>query len=129
MRQLCDHWWVWARKGWFKQQSRTVLLLPTDSSGTRVCISCEPLQRCPAATPPAPCHAHLHTRACMQMVSLLHLAEITEEGVTFQSPVDGTRMLLTPEESMGIQNRLGADIMMALGGWLRLHAGHPEQTS
>ncbi len=43
-----------------------------------------------------------------QMVSLLHLAEITEEGVTFQSPIDGSRMLLTPEQSMAIQNRLGA---------------------
>eukprot|EP00882_Tetradesmus_deserticola_P015291 GHRQ01016287.1.p1 GENE.GHRQ01016287.1~~GHRQ01016287.1.p1 ORF type:complete len:396 (+),score=137.37 GHRQ01016287.1:682-1869(+) len=49
-----------------------------------------------------------------QMVSLLHLADITEEGVTFQSPVDGSRMLLTPEESIGIQNDLGADIMMQL---------------
>jgi queuine tRNA-ribosyltransferase len=48
------------------------------------------------------------------MVSLLHLAEITEEGVTFQSPVDGSRLLLTPEESIQIQNRLGADIIMAL---------------
>ena len=49
-----------------------------------------------------------------QMVSLLALAEITEEGVTFQSPVDGTRMLLTPEESMRVQNKIGSDIMMAL---------------
>lgn len=49
-----------------------------------------------------------------QMVSLLHLADITEEGVTFQSPVDGSRMLLTPEESIAIQNNLGADIMMQL---------------
>lgn len=49
-----------------------------------------------------------------QMVSLLHLADITEEGVTFQSPTDGQRMLLTPEHSMAIQNRLGADIIMAL---------------
>ncbi|CAI5461795.1 unnamed protein product [Closterium sp. Yama58-4] len=38
-----------------------------------------------------------------QMVSLLHLADITEQGVEFQSPVDGTRMLLTPEESIAIQ--------------------------
>ncbi|PWA79076.1 queuine tRNA-ribosyltransferase [Artemisia annua] len=38
-----------------------------------------------------------------QMVSLLHLADITEEGVTFQSPVDGKPMLLTPEESIQIQ--------------------------
>eukprot|EP00193_Tetraselmis_chui_P001457 CAMPEP_0177760360 /NCGR_PEP_ID=MMETSP0491_2-20121128/5227_1 /TAXON_ID=63592 /ORGANISM="Tetraselmis chuii, Strain PLY429" /LENGTH=398 /DNA_ID=CAMNT_0019276257 /DNA_START=220 /DNA_END=1416 /DNA_ORIENTATION=- len=49
-----------------------------------------------------------------QMVSLLHLADITEEGVAFQSPVDGKQMLLTPEHSMGIQNKLGADIIMAL---------------
>jgi len=49
-----------------------------------------------------------------QMVSLLHLAEITEEGVTFQSPVDGEKMLLTPEHSIQIQNRIGADIIMAL---------------
>lgn len=49
-----------------------------------------------------------------QMVSLLHLADITEEGVTFQSPTDGRRMLLTPEHSIAVQNRLGADIIMAL---------------
>jgi len=49
-----------------------------------------------------------------QMVSLLALAEITEEGVTFASPVDGTRMLLTPEQSMALQNSIGSDIMMAL---------------
>ncbi|KAH7440932.1 hypothetical protein KP509_03G016600 [Ceratopteris richardii] len=49
-----------------------------------------------------------------QMVSLLHLADITEEGVTFQSPVDGKPMLLTPEESIAIQNKIGADIIMAL---------------
>lgn len=49
-----------------------------------------------------------------QMVSLLELAEITEEGVTFQSPNDGTTMLLTPEMSIAHQNRIGADIIMAL---------------
>lgn len=46
----------------------------------------------------------------LQMVSLLHLAEITEAGVEFQSPVDGARLLLTPEQSMGIQNRLGEQV-------------------
>lgn len=46
----------------------------------------------------------------LQMVSLLHLAEITEAGVEFQSPVDGARLLLTPEQSMGIQNRLGEQL-------------------
>ena len=49
-----------------------------------------------------------------QMVSLLHLADITEEGVSFQNPKSGERMMLTPEMSMQIQNRLGADIIMAL---------------
>lgn len=38
-----------------------------------------------------------------QMVSLLKLAAITEEGVAFSSPVDNTRQLLTPEESISIQ--------------------------
>ncbi|KAJ8433795.1 hypothetical protein Cgig2_025958 [Carnegiea gigantea] len=54
-----------------------------------------------------------------QMVSLLHLADITEKGVTFQSPVDGKPMLLTPEESIEIQNRIGADIIMALDDVVR----------
>lgn len=49
-----------------------------------------------------------------QMVSLLDLADITEEGVTFQSPTDGSQMLLTPEKSIEIQNDIGADIIMAL---------------
>lgn len=49
-----------------------------------------------------------------QMVSLLKLAEITEQGVQFQSPVDGKLMMLTPEESIRCQNQIGADIMMQL---------------
>jgi tRNA-guanine transglycosylase len=49
-----------------------------------------------------------------QMVSLLALAEITEEGVTFANPTDGKRMLLTPEQSIQLQNQIGSDIMMAL---------------
>lgn len=49
-----------------------------------------------------------------QMVSLLELAEITEEGVKFQSPVDGTEMMLTPEQSIKFQNEIGADICMQL---------------
>ncbi|EEH59874.1 uncharacterized protein MICPUCDRAFT_25109 [Micromonas pusilla CCMP1545] len=48
-----------------------------------------------------------------QMVSLLDLADI-EEGVAFQSPVDGRQLFLTPERSMNIQNSIGADILMAL---------------
>ncbi|KJE93636.1 queuine tRNA-ribosyltransferase [Capsaspora owczarzaki ATCC 30864] len=49
-----------------------------------------------------------------QMVSLLALAEITEEGVRFQSPHDGSMLMLTPEKSMELQNVIGADIMMQL---------------
>ena len=49
-----------------------------------------------------------------QMVSLVELATISETGVHFQSPVDGSNMLLTPEKSIGLQNQIGADIMMAL---------------
>ncbi|KAL3880034.1 hypothetical protein ACJMK2_032306 [Sinanodonta woodiana] len=49
-----------------------------------------------------------------QMVSLLKLAEIKEEGVKFQSPHDGSEMMLTPEKSIEIQNSIGADIMMQL---------------
>lgn len=49
-----------------------------------------------------------------QMVSLLELAHITEEGVKFKSPHNGTEMLLTPEKSIEIQNSIGADIIMQL---------------
>ena len=48
------------------------------------------------------------------MVSLCKLMEVTEEGVNFQSPHDGSMMQMTPEHSMYIQNIIGADIMMAL---------------
>ena len=37
-----------------------------------------------------------------------------EDGVTFQSPIDGQQMMLTPERSIHIQNGIGADIIMAL---------------
>ncbi|KAA0705239.1 Queuine tRNA-ribosyltransferase catalytic subunit 1 [Triplophysa tibetana] len=49
-----------------------------------------------------------------QMVSLVELSEVTEEGVTFRSPYDGKEILLTPEQSITIQNSLGSDIMMQL---------------
>ncbi|XP_055377842.1 queuine tRNA-ribosyltransferase catalytic subunit [Condylostylus longicornis] len=49
-----------------------------------------------------------------QMVSLLKLAEINEEGVKFKSPYDDTECMLTPEHSIEIQNTIGADIIMQL---------------
>eukprot|EP00918_Siedleckia_nematoides_P070774 GHVU01154495.1.p1 GENE.GHVU01154495.1~~GHVU01154495.1.p1 ORF type:complete len:481 (+),score=74.56 GHVU01154495.1:446-1888(+) len=49
-----------------------------------------------------------------QMVSLCSHSVVSEEGVRFEHPVDKVDLLLTPEESMKIQNSIGADIMMAL---------------
>ncbi len=47
-----------------------------------------------------------------QVFSLGALRKITEEGVRFQSPIDGAKMMLTPEESMRIQKVLNSDIVM-----------------
>jgi len=47
-----------------------------------------------------------------QVFSLGTLRKITEDGVRFASPVNGDRMLLTPEESMRIQRVLNSDIAM-----------------
>ena len=47
-----------------------------------------------------------------QVWSLGDLRKITEQGVTFASPVDGARVELTPEISMQVQRDLGADIVM-----------------
>jgi len=49
-----------------------------------------------------------------QVMSLSKLRKITEEGVTFQSHIDGSTHMLTPERAMEIQHMLGSDITMAL---------------
>ena len=49
-----------------------------------------------------------------QVYSLGDLRKISEEGVRFASPVNGDRLLLTPEESMHIQRVMDADIVMVL---------------
>jgi len=49
-----------------------------------------------------------------QVTSLTKNARVDEEGVTFASPLDGTRRLLTPERAVEIQQALGADIAMVL---------------
>lgn len=59
-------------------------------------------------------HCLLTDSGGFQMVSLLELAEITEEGVKFKSPYDGSECMLTPEHSIQIQNTIGADIIMQL---------------
>jgi queuine tRNA-ribosyltransferase len=47
-----------------------------------------------------------------QVFSLAHRRKITEEGVRFASPVDGSAVFLSPEESMRIQRTLDSDIAM-----------------
>ncbi|WP_417666789.1 tRNA guanosine(34) transglycosylase Tgt [Pseudidiomarina sp.] len=47
-----------------------------------------------------------------QVFSLGELRKITEEGVTFRSPINGEKILLTPEKSMEVQRDLGSDIVM-----------------
>jgi queuine tRNA-ribosyltransferase len=47
-----------------------------------------------------------------QVFSLGALRKITEEGVTFQSPVNGDKCFLSPEESMRVQRVLNSDIVM-----------------
>ena len=47
-----------------------------------------------------------------QVWSLGKLRKITEEGVRFASPIDGAKLMLTPEESMRIQRSLNSDIAM-----------------
>ncbi|MGH8734903.1 MAG: tRNA-guanine transglycosylase, partial [Burkholderiales bacterium] len=47
-----------------------------------------------------------------QVFSLETLRKISEEGVQFASPINGDRLLLTPEESMRIQKTLNSDIAM-----------------
>ena len=49
-----------------------------------------------------------------QVYSLSKLRSITEEGVTFQSHIDGSRHFIGPEEAINIQRALGSDIIMAL---------------
>lgn len=47
-----------------------------------------------------------------QVFSLGKMRKITEEGVKFRSPVDGSEVFLDPERSMQVQRELGADIVM-----------------
>ncbi len=48
-----------------------------------------------------------------QVFSLGKMRKLTEDGVKFQSPIDGSPVYLTPEISMQMQRALGSDIVMA----------------
>jgi len=49
-----------------------------------------------------------------QVFSLAHLRTITDEAVTFQSHIDGSKVTLSPEQAVDIQLALGADVIMQL---------------
>lgn len=49
-----------------------------------------------------------------QVFSLSDLRKITDEGVTFQSHLDGDRHVFTPESTVDVQMALGSDVMMVL---------------
>jgi queuine tRNA-ribosyltransferase len=61
-----------------------------------------------------------------QVMSLSGIRKITEEGAQFQSHLDGSRHLLTPERSIEIQCLLGADIQMQLDECIALPATEKE---
>lgn len=54
------------------------------------------------------------------------LNRITEEGVTFQSHIDGSRHILTPEKSIEIQRQLGTDLIVAFDDHESLKHTHDE---
>lgn len=58
-------------------------------------------------------HPILTDSGGFQVFSLSGIRKIKEEGVTFQSHLDGSRRFISPEVSMDIQHALGADIIMA----------------
>ena len=49
-----------------------------------------------------------------QVFSLTGIRKLTEEGCTFQSHIDGSKHMFTPEKVMDIERSIGADIIMAL---------------
>ncbi|QJR15972.1 tRNA guanosine(34) transglycosylase Tgt [Usitatibacter palustris] len=61
-----------------------------------------------------------------QVFSLGAMRKISEEGVAFQSPINGDKLFLTPEESMAIQKTLDSDIVMIFDECIGLPATRDE---
>jgi queuine tRNA-ribosyltransferase len=61
-----------------------------------------------------------------QVMSLAKLRAITEQGVAFQSHIDGARHMLTPERAIEIQCLLGSDILMQLDECIAYPASRQE---
>jgi len=64
-----------------------------------------------------------------QVMSLANLREMSEDGVTFRSHVDGSKHHVTPERSIEIQSLLGADIQMQLDECIELPATRERATA
>lgn len=61
-----------------------------------------------------------------QVFSLSDRRKVTEDGVEFSSPIDGSKYLLTPETSIDIQRTLGSDIVMCFDHVIGLPAPQEE---
>ena len=61
-----------------------------------------------------------------QVFSLGAMSKITEEGVKFSSPVNGEKIMLTPERSMEVQRSLGSDVVMIFDECTPYPATHEE---
>lgn len=71
-------------------------------------------------------HPILTDSGGFQVMSLAKLRKLDERGVTFQSHIDGSSHLLSPERSMEIQRLLGSDIQMQFDECIRLPAPDAE---
>ncbi|AXS40562.1 tRNA guanosine(34) transglycosylase Tgt [Breoghania sp. L-A4] len=71
-------------------------------------------------------HTILTDSGGFQVMSLAQLRKLDENGVTFQSHIDGSRHELTPERSIEIQGLLGSDIQMQFDECIRLPASREE---
>src|SRR4030095_2639759 len=61
-----------------------------------------------------------------QVFSLTKLRKVTEDGVVFQSHLDGSTHLFTPESTVDVQLALGSDILMVLDECLAYPASHRD---
>lgn len=61
-----------------------------------------------------------------QVYSLQEKTKIDDDGISFQSPVDGSPIRLTPDSSMDVQRALGSDIVMVLDQCTRYPVSHDD---
>lgn len=71
-------------------------------------------------------HPILTDSGGFQVFSLAKMRKITEKGVDFRSPVDGSKVFLSPEVSMQVQSDLGSDIVMSFDECTPYPATHQQ---